>query len=253
MDYDVYSRKFKVIKRVEVPKAEYSYDAAVNLIVELNDIYNPSWIYCDRGSGENQIERLHIIGDERPSTGLRNKVKGFQFKNKLEIYDPITKTMTKEPMKPFMVNQLTLAFERQRIIMSPFDEVLHKQLIDYQIERVSQFGDPVYSSVNEHFVDALGLAMLAFVLEFPDLTDTVRKMEFSTAIKHSAKSLGQGGAAAALQSLSAPFERPGVAKKKDNDLPGDKQTWFKSDGISKPKGLGGSWGSRKGSSFRSSW
>ena len=45
-------QKFQVIKRIEVPKAEYSYDAAVNLIIELNDQYNPSWIYCDRGSGE---------------------------------------------------------------------------------------------------------------------------------------------------------------------------------------------------------
>lgn len=44
--------KFQVIKRIEVPKSEYSYDAAVNLIVELNEQYNPSWIYCDRGSGE---------------------------------------------------------------------------------------------------------------------------------------------------------------------------------------------------------
>ena len=52
-DYDVIRQKFKVIKRVEVPRSEYSYDAAVNTIVELNDIYNPSWIFCDRGSGEN--------------------------------------------------------------------------------------------------------------------------------------------------------------------------------------------------------
>ncbi len=52
LDYDVNREKFKVIKRIEVPKAEYSYDAAVNLVVELNEIYNPSWIYCDRGAGE---------------------------------------------------------------------------------------------------------------------------------------------------------------------------------------------------------
>lgn len=42
---------FKVFKRYEMPKAEYSYDMAFNKIVELNDIYNPAWIYCDRGSG----------------------------------------------------------------------------------------------------------------------------------------------------------------------------------------------------------
>ncbi|MEG1494716.1 MAG: hypothetical protein RR406_00230 [Bacilli bacterium] len=47
--------KFKVFKRIEVPRSEYSYDAAVNLIIELNEIYNPSFIYCDAGSGEIQI------------------------------------------------------------------------------------------------------------------------------------------------------------------------------------------------------
>jgi len=44
--------KFKVIKRVEVNRSEYSYDNAINTIVELNAIYNPSFIYCDAGAGE---------------------------------------------------------------------------------------------------------------------------------------------------------------------------------------------------------
>lgn len=55
LDYDIKLGKFKVFKRVEVPRSEYSYDAAINTIVELNEIYNPSWIYCDAGSGEIQI------------------------------------------------------------------------------------------------------------------------------------------------------------------------------------------------------
>ena len=36
MDYDVISKKFIVLKRVEVPRGEYSYDNAVNMIIELN-------------------------------------------------------------------------------------------------------------------------------------------------------------------------------------------------------------------------
>ena len=35
-----------------MPRSEYTYDNAVNKIVELNQIYNPSYIYVDRGSGE---------------------------------------------------------------------------------------------------------------------------------------------------------------------------------------------------------
>ena len=109
LDFDVIMRKFKVIKRIEVPRGEYTLDNAVNTIIEVNHIYRPSWIYVDRGYGDYQLERLHIYGDEHPSSGLKNKVKGWQFKNTIEIIDPITKVKTKEPMKPFMVNQLTVS------------------------------------------------------------------------------------------------------------------------------------------------
>ena len=52
--------------------------------------------------------------------------------------DPITKEMDKKPMKPFMVNQLTLAFERDRMILSPYDDVLKKQLTDYEVLKITQ-------------------------------------------------------------------------------------------------------------------
>lgn len=52
LDYVPEYNKFQVVRRIEVPKAEYSFDKAVNMIIELNKIYNPTWIYADRGSGE---------------------------------------------------------------------------------------------------------------------------------------------------------------------------------------------------------
>lgn len=52
LDYDDQFEKFRVLKRVEVPKSEYSYDMAIKTIVKLNEIYNPSWIYVDAGAGE---------------------------------------------------------------------------------------------------------------------------------------------------------------------------------------------------------
>ena len=163
-----------------MPRSEYSYDTAVNLIVELNDQYNPAWIYCDSGAGEYQIERLHIIGEERPATGLKNKVKRMNFKQNLDIVDPITFEITNQPLKPFMVTQLQIAFEREKMILSPFDEVLHKQLIDYAVEKIGANGQPVFTSENEHFVDALGLAYLAMVLEFKELTDMIKEPETAT-------------------------------------------------------------------------
>jgi replicative DNA helicase len=83
LDYDLDFEKFRVIKRIEVPKSEYSYDNAVNLIVELNDIYNPSWIYVDRGSGKynlpfNRENRLNLLNNQRAKTV---KAKFFEYAN----------------------------------------------------------------------------------------------------------------------------------------------------------------------------
>lgn len=215
----------------------------------------------DNNNPEYQIERLHIIGDQKPNTGLKNKVKGFQFKNVLEIMDPITKTVVREPMKPFMVNQLTIAFERDKIMLSPFDEVLHKQLIDYEIERVSQTGVPIYSSKDEHYVDALGLAYLAFVLEFKQLTNTVQAPVFSSKIITTPVQLGQARANAALRDISAPANPWGKSLIDDpRELKGDKPGWVKVPlGAKIGVQTVNSWGNRAGSGMshngggRSSW
>lgn len=252
LDYDVINQKFKVIKRIEVPKAEYSYDAAVQMIVDLNEQYNPSWIYCDRGAGEYQIERLHIIGDENPSTGLKNKVRGWQFKNTIEIMNPITKEIVKEPMKPFMVSQLQILFEREKIMLSPYDDHLYKQLIDYEVIKQTVNGNPVFTAENEHFIDALGLAYLAFVLEFTDLTDTIKRPEFSSKIMQSSKKLGEARVNLAIAETQRRDAFSNLATPETDDLRGDRPIWHKVS--SAPKGRSSSWGTRKGNNGgRSLW
>jgi len=248
------------MKRIEVPRSEYTLDNAVNWIIKVNEIYNPSWIFCDRGYGDYQIERLHIYGEQHPFSGLKNKVVGWQFKNTIEVMDPVERTVVKEPMKPFMVNQLALAFERDRIVLSPFDEVLHKQLIDYVVDHVSQSGQPVYSSKDEHFVDALGLAYLAFVLKFPDITKGIKRIENSTLIEHSGAQIGSGRASAALREISSttianPWKNLAQVGKAPGERQGDYQQWVKvpmrsSSGPSTRS----TWGSRGGGFMgRSMW
>lgn len=256
LDFDVKWNKFKVIKRVEVARGEYSYDNAINTIVELNEIYNPSYIYCDAGAGEYQIERLHIIGDERPETGLKNKVKRWQFAQTLDVTDPITYETVKEPLKPFMVNQLTLAFERDRIMMSPFDDVLHKQLTDYEVEKVTENGKPKYSSKDEHFIDALGLAYLAFVLEFKELTKTVKDIEHSSKVAFSNNAVGKAGVNRMLHSIEQTYGGNTTVRRNNNDddLPGDKPRWVKVASSYSPNRTKSSWGSRRGyGSSRTMW
>lgn len=182
LDYDIKMKKFIVIKRIEVPRGEYSLDNAVNMAIEVNDIYNPRWIFIDRGYGDYQLERLHIYGEQHPNTGLKNKVVGYQFKQLIDVPNPVKKIFTKEPLKPFMVNSLVKVFEEHRIILSPFDNTLHKQLVDYVVDRITQSGLPVYTSKNEHFVDALGLAYLAMVLKFPEIAGFIKEIEHGSKI-----------------------------------------------------------------------
>ena len=52
-------RKFRIVNRTEIPKSEYTYDNAINKIVELNEIYRPSWIYVDAGAGKQKILYFH--------------------------------------------------------------------------------------------------------------------------------------------------------------------------------------------------
>lgn len=51
LDYDMKTRKFWVMKRIEVPRGEYTLDNAVQWIIKVNKIYNPRWIFVDRGYG----------------------------------------------------------------------------------------------------------------------------------------------------------------------------------------------------------
>ena len=248
LDFDVKLGKFKVFKRVEVPRSEYSYDAAINTIVELNEIYNPTWIYCDAGSGEYQIERLHIIGEENPHTGLKAKVKRWSFANKLDVMDPITKEMDRKPLKPFMVNQLQIAFERDKMILSPYDTTLSKQLTDYEVVKKTEAGMPKYTSENEHFVDALGLAYLAMVLEFKKLTGTIQDIEVTSDFTIMHKQVGGMQAKIEAENRATADNRiVDFYNNTDfNDLPGDRQKWVKVDESYRSPRYGGSYGSNWG-------
>lgn len=261
LDYDVKTRSFMVIKRVEVPRGEYTLDNAVNWIIRLNTIYRPSWIFCDRGYGDYQIERLHIYGDDHPESGLRNKVVGYQFKESIEIMDPITRELRKEPVKQFMVNQLSLTIDRDRLILSPFDKVLHKQLIDYEVDHMSANGMPVYTSKDEHFVDALGLAHLAFVLKFPDITAAIKETVFTNKITQTRTDIMNRAANIALKEISNPANpwktQPALKQigKDSGERRGDYQKWVKVPmGSGRPSGRQSFWGKRsEGFSGRSMW
>jgi replicative DNA helicase len=256
LEYNVQIGKFMVLKRYELPRAEYSYDAAVNAIIEVNEIYNPAWIYCDRGSGEYCIERLHIYGDEHPESGLKNKLKGWSFANKVEVYDPITGEKEAKPMKPFMVNQLQIVFERNNMVLSPWDDIIYKQLIDYEVEKTTASGVPVFTSKDEHYIDALGLAYLAMVLEFKKLTGVVQDFETASDVQMLSNVHLTGTNAFASQNArkQVPNEVKEFFENTDfSERRGERQSWVKLDSHQGAMNPTERYGSNNTSAGRSNW
>lgn len=67
--------RFQVINRIEIPKGEFTYDHAVKKLIELNDIYQPFAIYCDRGAGEKNCvvggDLCFLIGTKKQRDCIR--------------------------------------------------------------------------------------------------------------------------------------------------------------------------------------
>lgn len=169
-EFDEFLKKFRVCERIEIARGDWTYDNAVNKIIELNDIYDPKFIYVDAGHGEYQIEMLRKHSRENPNSGMDKKVKRIQFSQNIEIQDPVTRVIDKKDAKNFMVNQTAILLERDQIVLSPFDDMVWKQMMDYQVIRISQNGKPIYTSENEHSLDAFMLTILGFTIEFPQIT-----------------------------------------------------------------------------------
>lgn len=209
-----------------------------------------------------------MYGEKHPETGLKNKLKGFQFSQSLDITDPVTHAITRTPMKPFMVNQLSISFERGNMILCPFDETLHKQLVDYSVEKITADGRPIYTNKNEHFVDALGLAHLAFVLEFPELANTVKRIERESVVSVMEDNVIQTRVNAALRTSNNGYSSNAWSGLRNGsytaaeaisstDHPADRPQWFNtgltSASLSSVRRQ--SWGQRTVSrgNLRSSW
>lgn len=162
--------RFRIAKRLSIEDKEYTQTKAVAKIIELNEIWDPGYIYVDQGYGELQIEELRRVGAQRPDTNIIAKLKPIDFGSTIEIRDPKTKTPIKKHVKPYTVNTTVSMFEKQLILLNNHDRDLEKQIRDFSVEHVSPVdGRPVYSQGNDHALIAFCLCMLAFNIEYTDL------------------------------------------------------------------------------------
>ena len=230
--------RFQVINRVEIPKGEFTYDIAVHKIVELDSIYNFAFVYADRGSGEYQVEMLRkVLGD---------KVKGIHLGASHDVRDPVSREFNRKPIKPFMVNQTVMMLERGMLMIPnpKIDEELSRQMTNYQVERVSlKTGEPTYSNVDEHALDGMMLGLLAFIIEMPELAQTVEKVFAAMSFGHTPLRR--------VDPIASGYSFDGISrasKADDWDEPGSPPLRKVPVGSKKKRSTGLGWGSRGNSS-----
>jgi replicative DNA helicase len=169
-------RMIEPFVRSEIPRGEFTFDNAVKKIIDLNEIYNFDWIMVDSGHGEHQIETLKKYGIKYPQSGLAHKVVRVNFSERIAMFDPILRKMDKKDIKPFMVNNAVIAFERHGVALNPADRKMIKQFEEYHVKRVSANGRPIYGEQDEHIVDCVMLCIHGFNVKYSDMM----KINFST-------------------------------------------------------------------------
>lgn len=117
---------------------------------------------------------------------LGDKVKGVHLGSTYNVKDPISRISEKKPLKPFLVNQTSLILERGqlRIPSKTIDEVIHRQMTNYQVVKVSTVnGTPIYTNIDEHALDALEFALFAFIEEKPNIANTLYNIEYAKGVR----------------------------------------------------------------------
>jgi len=160
--------KYQVIQRYELERGSVKdlLGAGVREAINLDSIYGFDYIYVDRGYGERQWEEL--------VEALGSKVVGVNYSSSVEELDPVAGIITKEPLKPFAVDNAASIFERGNLIISKEDSVLREQMLAYSKIKTSASGKPIFGSTNpttipDHAIDALCFALLGFKQKFGDL------------------------------------------------------------------------------------
>lgn len=158
---------FRLVYHEEIPPDKYCLTVATQRIIELNAIFNPHYIYVDRGLGEVQVEYLHLYGEQHPESQLATRVRGVSFSETTEVFDPATREMVKKRVKPYMVNITVKWFEDNRIVYPKTFYSFTEQLQQFRVVSVSD-SNIKYSSENEHIIDAFCLAAYAMHANFND-------------------------------------------------------------------------------------
>ena len=181
--YNMALNKFRVVDKHTVSRQGWNSVLAIQKVREVNQLWNPSWIYVDNRPSPAHVEMLKLYGLEaaknpnkgknHPDARLKDIVKGYEFGSKIDSYDMFTKEQVKRPAKVFLIENAVRRFEAGQIEFSNEDKELEAQLLGYIIDRWTANGQPVYKAGNkeagDHDIDAVALALIGFTLELTTL------------------------------------------------------------------------------------
>ena len=185
-DTTLSSPEYTIVDHGQVFREGNTQIQAVNEIIRLNRIWNPSAIFVDRGAGSVQIELLNEVGRlAQPNTAdkrLESILEPIDFGSKIEMRHPSTGLIQKVYAKPAVVENAIRMFESKQIRLSKYDTELIRQLRGYIVDKIAANGRPSYKMISDdiedHKLDALILGLFAFTLKFskfgqPDIIPVV--------------------------------------------------------------------------------
>lgn len=169
MEWNYEEKRFIPFFRKAIPRGDFTYDQAVEAIKKADETFNFDYILADAGHGEFQIETLRKYYKMNPRLGSPKKIVRINLSEKVTVYDPITRKPEKKDIKPFMVNNAVLMFERGLVALNPRDKETITQFEAYEVKSWSQNGRPTYTDENEHILDCIVFCIFGFTKFFDDI------------------------------------------------------------------------------------
>lgn len=177
-----YNRKLNVFVpfyRKSIPRGEWTYSLAVEEIKRADREFNFDHIMIDSGHGEYQIEELRRYEKQNYVKGIGEKIHRINLSEKVKVWDPILKAYEKKHIKPFMVNNAVLMFERGVVALNPRDKETIQQFEAYEVKSWSVDGRPTYTDENEHILDCIVFALYGFVKYYDDILKVTKSARVS--------------------------------------------------------------------------
>lgn len=165
-------KKYRLFYRESVSMENMTQVESIRRVVELNQKFKIDHIYVDFGYGHTNIEELKLYGNKNPESQINRKLVSINFGGKVSVYDPFSKEELEKAMKPFCINNIATCLERGELILPESEDEkvrLCGQMREYRVESISPTGNPRYSEDNDHILDAFGLSLLAFQMEYSEL------------------------------------------------------------------------------------